>query len=136
MRPWGELTMLEQRTRALWRLSPWQAAAAACGMVKFLKVVDIGEPIATRLLSAGAERIVVTIGKPRPFEDGNDYYCPFSIEHAGKRSISYAGGMDAVQALQLAMKKIGMDLEHIGRQRGLQISWVADTPGDTGFPSS
>jgi hypothetical protein len=68
---------------------------------------EIGEPIAERKLIMGSDEVVVTIGKPRPFDDDEDYFCPYSIEHAGQKKVSYAGGMDAVQALQLAMKKIG-----------------------------
>jgi hypothetical protein len=41
--------------------------------------------------------------------------------------------MDAVQALQLTMKKIGADLAHLAKTQGVQIAWLPDTPGDTGF---
>ena len=71
-----------------------------------MDVQEIGESIAERTLVMGAEEVVVTIGKPQPFEDGEDYFCPYSIEHAGQKKVSYAGGMDAVQALQLTMKTL------------------------------
>lgn len=99
-----------------------------------MDIGDIGEPIADRKLVMGADEVVVTIGKPQLFDDGQDYYCPYSIEHAGQRKVSYAGGMDAVQALQLAMKKIGVDLGYLAKTRGVPIAWLPDTPGDTGFP--
>lgn len=95
---------------------------------------DIGESIAERTLVMGADEVVVTIGKPRPFDDGEDYFCPYSIAHAGQTKVSHAGGMDAVQALQLAMKKIGTDLVHLAKTQGVPIAWLPDTPGDTGFP--
>lgn len=98
-------------------------------------VNEIGEVIADRRLSIGKEELVVTIGKPQLFEDGADYYCPYAIEGAGKKEVGYAGGVDAVQALQLALKRIGVDLAQLAAKRGMPITWFPDTPGDTGFPS-
>lgn len=99
-----------------------------------MDIREIGEPIADRKLMMGADEVVVTIGKPQAFNDDEDYYCPYSIEHGGRRKMSYAGGMDAVQALQLAMKKIGVDLAALAKAQGVSIDWLPDTPGDTGFP--
>jgi hypothetical protein len=97
------------------------------------KLEEIGESIAERTLVMGADAVIVTIGKPQPFDDGEDYFCPYSIEHAGQKKVSYAGGIDTVQALQLAMKKIGIDLAHLAKTQGAPIAWLPDTPGDTGF---
>lgn len=99
-----------------------------------MKISEITEVIASRVLKAGDVDVLVLIGKPAMFEDGNDYYCPFSIEGFGKTQISYAGGSDAVQALQLAMKKIGVELEYLGKKNQISISWLNDMPGETGFP--
>ena len=82
----------------------------------------------------GNEEIFVTIGRPRPFEDKEDYYCPYSIEYAGKKKTRYAGGVDAIQALQLVFKRIGADLFQLAEQSGVSITWLEDTPGFTGFP--
>lgn len=100
-----------------------------------MKIQNVGEPIAQRTLTADNNAVVVTIGKPALYEDGPDYHCPYSIECFGEKKLSYAGGADAVQALQLAMKKIGVDLESLSRKRQVQISWFPDTPGETGFPT-
>lgn len=81
----------------------------------------------------GEETILVTIGKPEPVEGEGDYCCRYKIEGAGKKKTSYAIGLDAVQALQLTMKKIGVDLEAHARKRGIPVSWLGDTPGKTGF---
>lgn len=83
----------------------------------------------------GNEEVLVVIGKPELFEDGDDYYCPYSIKHGNETKLSYAGGMDSVQALQLAMQKIGADLGYIARTSGVDIEWLDDTPGETGFPA-
>jgi len=81
----------------------------------------------------GKDEVVVTVGRPCPFDDNNDYYCPYSIEYGDFKKVSYAGGMDSVQALLLALKKIGSDLAHLAKTKGIPISWLPDTPGDTGF---
>lgn len=99
-----------------------------------MDIREIGEPIAARKLVMGTDEVVVTIGKPQPFDDNEDYFCPYSIEYAGQKKVSYAGGMDAVQALQLTMKKIGTDLTYLAKTQGVPIAWLPDTPGDTGFP--
>ena len=100
-----------------------------------MKIEKISEPIATRILTAGSDNVTVVIGKPEKFRDGSDYYCPYSIEYRNKAKFSYAGGMDSVQALQLAMRKVGADLIHMGTTTGTAFSWLSDTTGDTGFPS-
>ena len=98
-----------------------------------MELKEIKQAIAVRTLRAGAQSIVVTIGKPQPFEGGGDFYCPYSIEFQGKTRIGYAGGVDAVQALQLAMKKIGVDLAHLKTPPDSPITWL-DEVGQTGFP--
>lgn len=70
-----------------------------------VKIESIGEPIAQRTLTADKAPILVTIGKPLLYEGGPDYYCPYSIECFGEKKLSYGAGADAIQALQLAMKK-------------------------------
>lgn len=109
------------------------SSATVGDVVICMDIHEIGESIAERTLVMGTDEVVVTIGKPQPFDDGEDYFCPYSIAHAGQKKVSYAGGMDAVQALQLTMKKIGTDLAHLAKTQGVPISWLPDTPGDTGF---
>jgi len=99
-----------------------------------MEIQEIKEPVAQRELTAGTETVLVTIGKPTLFDDGGDYYCPYSIEIGDKKKLSYAGGVDSVQAIQLAMKKIGVDLAHLGRKHNTPITWLPDTPDETGFP--
>lgn len=114
-------------------MQSWASSAAAGGMVIYMDIYEIGESIAERTLVMGADEVIVIIGKPQPFDDCEDYFCPYSIDHAGQKKMSYAGGMDAVQALQLTMKKIGTDLAHLAKTQGVSIAWLPDIPGDTGF---
>jgi hypothetical protein len=96
----------------------------------------IGEAIAVRVLSLGEGRTVtVSIGKPAPFPGGKGYYCPIQIEGMGAGHTSHAGGEDAVQAIQLAMKKIGAFLYTSDEAKSGQLRWrSAPAPGDLGFP--
>jgi hypothetical protein len=98
-----------------------------------MRVRELGDPIATRTLTMGLEKIVVMIGQPRPSEDGEDYYCSYTIEGAGQSKKGYAIGVDAVQALQLALRKIDADLIHLAEHFGVPITWLEDAPGITGF---
>ena len=130
---WCSCSMLGKRAGAIRSVQSGASSAAVGDVVICMDILEIGESIAERTLVMGAEEVVVTIGKPRPFDDGEDYFCPYSIEYAGQKKVSYAGGMDAVQALQLTMKKIGADLSHLAKTQGVLIAWLPDSPGDTGF---
>ncbi|MCD9033204.1 hypothetical protein LDO32_15870 [Luteimonas sp. Y-2-2-4F] len=92
---------------------------------------EIKEPIAQRTLKSGDAIIVVTIDKPE--EDEGDYRCRYLLDAGQKKKLSYAIGVDSVQALQLAMKKINADLLAIGKEIGTPVTWLDGTPGDNGF---
>ncbi len=102
-------------------------------MVDMMKIEKIRYVIAQRSLRAGNDLVVVTIGKPEFTDDENDYYCSYSIEFKGDKRLSYACGIDSIQAIQLVIKKIGSDLVGLSNKINLPISWFPDTPGETGF---
>ncbi len=103
-------------------------------------VRDLGEIIAVRTLDyieqgKRASLVEIAIGKPIQLSDPEDYYVPYRIKGAGLEKISYAVGVDAVQALQLALRGIGADLLAISRKLPGQMQWIGSEPGDYGFPS-
>jgi hypothetical protein len=51
-----------------------------------------------------------------------------------EEKIRYAGGIDAVQALQGVMKLIGADLFALNRDCGGCLKWIGDSSGSLGFP--
>lgn len=62
------------------------------------------------LSSNAAERSVrIKIGRPYEESDGA-HFCPYQIIGIGSETIRRAGGVDAIQALQLALVMIGADL--------------------------
>ena len=79
--------------------------------------------------------ITVKLGKPVEFPEGSGYYAPFQITGIGSEKIRYAGGVDAIQAIQLAMKMLGATLSALQREHAVELSWEAGDEGDLGFPS-
>ncbi len=103
-----------------------------------MKLKAIEDAVATRTLSltkdGEQQKVTVIIGKPRPYEDSTDYYCPYCIRGMGPERIRYASGIDGVQALLLTLKKIGADLYTSEQSRSGKLMWEGDENGDLGFP--
>ena len=102
-----------------------------------MKLNNVGQVIAERELfvrDSPSAKVLVRMGKPRPFPDGKDWYCPYQITAFGNERIFYAAGVDAFQAIELCFKMIGTDLVAFARNNGQQFRWEADEEGDLGFP--
>jgi hypothetical protein len=98
---------------------------------------DVGEIIARRKLYLADDKekkIVVLIGKPNIFPDSSDYFCPFQVIGLGSEEVKYAGGFDAVQAIQLAIRMIGSELLAMNKSLNGKLRWDASESGDLGFP--
>lgn len=101
-----------------------------------MQIQNIGDLVASRtinLINHHESTVTIKIGKPQRFPDGEeDYYCPFQITGLQDEIISYAGGIDTVQALLLAMERIGVILQESDENKMGQLVWVG---GDNlGFP--
>ena len=100
-----------------------------------MKLNDVGIVVATRELRlAGGKAVTVAVGKPEKFPDSEDYYCPYQILGLGNERIRRAGGIDAVQALELALKMIGTDLCTSKEAQAGELSWSGGKKGDFDFP--
>lgn len=99
-----------------------------------MQLKSIGIEIARRELDANGARVSVAIGKPEKFPDADDYFCPYQVTGIGNGKVRYAGGVDAVQALLLALKMIGADLYTSKEAQAKQLSWSAGENGNLGFP--
>ncbi len=100
--------------------------------------IELGEIIARRKLEATSvdgikSELIVNIGMPKEFPDSSDFYAPFQICGIGSEEVWYAGGVDAVQALQLSMGMIRAELNALRSRRNLDISWEGDETGRLGF---
>ena len=100
-----------------------------------MKLNSVGEIFAYRdlLVSGSDKRVRVSIGKPEQFPDETDYYCPYQITGLGRQRVSYAGGIDGVQALILALEIIGAKLYTSKEAKGRLLSWEGATNGILGF---
>jgi hypothetical protein len=104
-----------------------------------MNLKTIGQIIAERELSVTNDEgrdtvLVVKIGIPQKFPDSSDYYVPYQIDGMGSETVRYAGGIDAVQALQGAMILIGADLYALNETLNRRLRWIGDEEGDLGFP--
>jgi hypothetical protein len=103
-----------------------------------LKLENVGEIIATRTLTLDrpggpASAATVSLGKPLP--DGEQFCCPYQIKGAGDEKVRCAYGVDAFQALQLALSILGVQLEELNKELGGRLRWELGERNDFGFPS-
>ena len=71
--------------------------------------VSLGTVIAERRLTprdAPRRSVVVSLGTPRQTKHSDDWECPFRIRGAGMRRVEYGFGVDAFQALTMALEGI------------------------------
>lgn len=98
--------------------------------------VRLGEVIAERRLEwAGGgpeDGVVVRIGRPVPDpEPGSDWLCPVQIVGMHGDAVRAAHGVDAVQALVLALWMIDVDLRALQKDAGRALLWLEQD--DLGF---
>jgi hypothetical protein len=106
-----------------------------------MKLGTVGEVIATRELTIAEDNspsaeVVVLLGKPQKLPDFADYYCPYQIKGAGTQKVRSIWGVDAFQALQLALRTIAVELEVLNKDLGGKLRWECDDKGGLGFPDS
>lgn len=92
-------------------------------------------PIAERVLTFrdGPGAVAVTVRIFRPETDGVDWTCRYEIDWPDGRRVSAAAGFDSVQALHLALQKIGIDLYMSRYHATGSLSWGPPGSG-YGFP--
>jgi hypothetical protein len=104
-----------------------------------MKLKDVGEVIAERTLTLLGEdgpplAVLVLLGKPQKLPDHSDYFCPYQIKGAGTQRVKYACGVDAFQALELALSTLGVELEVLNKELGGRLRWGCGEEGKFGFP--
>jgi hypothetical protein len=72
----------------------------------------------------------VRIGKPRKDRATGDYFCPYTLEGLGDRTVREAWGVDSIQALQNALQTIRLELT----PHASNLSWAGGQDGWLGFP--
>ena len=93
------------------------------------------EAIAERTLTATTDDkafdVLVRFGKPTPHPKG-DWACPYQIAGIGDEKVRRAFGIDAVQALQLAMLATGAILS--AHRKEVKLAFLGES--HLGFPNN
>ena len=101
-----------------------------------MRLDTIGEVIATRTLSLvddPSREIVVKIGKPQ-LSEHDEFHCAIQVTGIGEERVYGIFGVDSVQALQLAMRFLGSELQRLNTQHHGRIRWGDAPTGWFGFP--
>ena len=97
--------------------------------------IKLGAIIAERRLRVTGQPeldVRVRIGMPQPFSnDSRNYYCPYQISGLGNKKVKYAGGVDALQALELAICILPAEL-NVLRRHCPALGWLDAPDGDFG----
>jgi ribosome-associated translation inhibitor RaiA len=101
-------------------------------------MAQISDVIAERTLTLVTEtgivqEIVVRLGKPKPSEGADDFYCEIEITIPDGAINSRIFGLDGFQALQLATRYIASRLHHYRRERNAVLYWTGEGD-DMGYP--
>jgi hypothetical protein len=103
-----------------------------------MQLDTIGEVIAERVLKRSvngseAQEVIVRLGKPQPFPDGNGWFSPFEIIGIGDGKVRWIAGADAFQSLQLVLRMIPVSLRYKSRDAGVEL-FFEKPDDDLGFP--
>jgi hypothetical protein len=79
-------------------------------------------------------KVQLIVGIPQPFPDGKDYQCAYQVTGLGDGQIRYAGGVDLLQSLQLALKMAASILVTSPEYIEGQLYWLEDGSRDIGLP--
>lgn len=83
--------------------------------------------------------VVLRLGKPQRSPESTEfeeYYCPFQLIGVGDERVRYAAGVDAFQAIELALGLIGGLMGRMGEEHKGRLRWDYDDQGGFGFPQS
>ena len=95
---------------------------------------QVDQILAERILDiSDGGKVTVIVGIPQ--KHGDDSVCIYKIVGIGDECVRHAMGIDALQALQLALKAIGTDLYTSEEAKAGVLSWEGElVKGDLGFP--
>jgi hypothetical protein len=85
--------------------------------------------------TAPAEWVTVRIGLPRQRVSDGRYECGAEISEGGRIWVRYLNGVDAFEALYLALIIIGTDLKHLDHQLNGKLYWSDGKRTDLAFPT-
>ncbi len=63
------------------------------------------------------EKASLKIGKPYPYNEENDFVCLYELSTESKSKLSEMVGIDSLQALDLTMKSLSVEVEYWERSQ-------------------
>ncbi len=101
-----------------------------------MKLESVGAIIARRDFElVDGNSVNVLVGVPDRFPDSeHDYYCPYQILGLQDERVRYAAGIDSIQAIMLALERIGIDLYTSEEYKDGRLKSQSHKKGDLGFP--
>jgi hypothetical protein len=78
------------------------------------------------------QNVIVKLARPKLNGKTKAYECTYQITGAALNLTRRAAGLDAFQAIQVALRMIGIEIEHIEKKSGLHLTFSDLT--SSGFP--
>ncbi len=101
-----------------------------------MRLHNVGKVLAERILdlstSEGDRQVRVLIGKPQPIPKSVDFFCPYQVVGLSDETVRYAEGVDAAQAIYLALEAVGTYLAATQEARSGRLTWYGERT--LGFP--
>jgi hypothetical protein len=101
-----------------------------------MRLESVGTVLAERILDLdvvdGRREVQILIGLPRNIPDSEDFFCPYQIVGMLESTVRYTEGVDAAQAVYLAMEAIGTLLAETPEARSGRLTWYGERA--LGFP--
>ena len=112
-----------------------------------MKLENVGDVMAVRIYRLfddsnrieSSREVVLRLGKPQRSPgsmESEEYYCPFQLIGVGDERVRYAAGVDAFQAIELALTVIGGLMARLREEHKGRLRWDYDDRGGFGFPQS
>jgi hypothetical protein len=97
---------------------------------------SVGPVLAERILDLesvdGRRTVQILIGQPRNIPNSAEFYCPYQIVGVLTNTVRYTEGVDAAQAIYLAMEAVGTLLAATPEARSGRLTWYGERA--LGFP--
>lgn len=78
--------------------------------------------------------VILTVFAPELYDNGRDWCCTYRVEGLSRKVERRVGGVDGVQALDLALKNMAMFLYSMPETREGRLTWLHQGRGDLGLP--
>jgi hypothetical protein len=88
-----------------------------------LEIKEIGTVVASREMEfifdddGRKEKIFLKVGIPFEYGEGLDWCCPYELGSESDKMLQRMFGIDALQALELTMKTLSVEIQHWERSR-------------------